>query len=76
MNSLYSLEKLLWARQEDWRREVQNIELIPLRPNPAATAESYRLHPRIGAADSKALRWAVALLALIGVTLAFVLPYL
>ena len=35
MNSSYSLEKQLWARQEDLRREAQNIELIPLRPNPS-----------------------------------------
>jgi hypothetical protein len=33
MNSSYGLEKYLWERQNDCRREAQNIDLIPLRPN-------------------------------------------
>ncbi|HLE26901.1 MAG TPA: hypothetical protein VI793_02200 [Anaerolineales bacterium] len=34
-------------------------------------AEAYRVHQRIGAADSGITRWAVALLALMGLAVAF-----
>ena len=35
-------------------------------------AEAYRLRKRIGATDSEIVRWAVAMLSLMGLALAFV----
>ncbi len=43
MNSLYGLEKYVWERQEDRRREAQNVQLMPLRPKPAGKIGTARL---------------------------------